>query len=205
MGIQTAVRSNDTVAVEVIVGSGIASVVATIGKNLLACNLALIAQSLIDKVPDKATLVFRILANEVPILLEATHRVAHSVGILTLDKRTRILALGIFLAITIIVVHRTEDIGLPPVTRLLILNGARGIYRFNPVVDSLKIWSVACLVAHAPYDDTGVVAQGEHISLIALEVHLSEVRALSKCSLAIAHSMTLEISLGYQIETCRVA
>ena len=49
-----------------------------------------------------------------------------------------------------------------------------------------------------------MVAQGEHIALVALQVHLPEVLALSKCPLTIAHAVTLEVSLGYQVETCRV-
>ena len=73
MWVQTAVGGNDTVTVKVVVGSRIASVVATICKDLLTCNLALVAQSLVNKVPDVTTLIFGVLTDDVPILFESTH------------------------------------------------------------------------------------------------------------------------------------
>ena len=73
MRIQATVGSNDTVAVEVIVGSRIAAVVTTIGEDFLTCNLALVAQTLIHEVPDIAALILRILTDDIPILLETTH------------------------------------------------------------------------------------------------------------------------------------
>ena len=147
MGIQTAVRSDDTITVEVVVGSRIAAIVATISKDLLASDLALITQTLIDKVPDIATLIFRILTDDVPVLLETTHRVTHRMGVLALDQRTGIVALGVFLAVLIAIVHRTEDIGLALTASLLILHRARGVVGLHPVVAFLEVRTIAGLVA----------------------------------------------------------
>ena len=205
MRIQTTVWSDDAVAVEVVIGGRIASVVPTIGENLLARNLALVAQALIDKVPDKATLIFRILANEVPILLETTHRVAHSVSILTLDERTGIIRLGVLLAVGIIIVHRTEDIRLAPMTGLFILDGAYLVNTFHPVIDLFEVRTIACLIAHAPDDDARMIAEGEHIALIALQVHLGKVCPLSQGTLTITHAVTFEVRLCHHIKTGRVA
>ena len=63
MRIQTAVRGKDTVAVEVVIAGRIASVVATIGKDFLAGDRTLVAQPLVNEVPDVTTLVLRILAD----------------------------------------------------------------------------------------------------------------------------------------------
>ena len=121
MGIQPPVRRYNTVAVEIIVRSRIAPIVTSIGENLLTRNRTLVAQGLVDEVPDKATLILGILADEVPILLEATHRVAHSVRVLALDEGTRIVALRIVIAITVIVVHGAEDVCLAILSCLFVL------------------------------------------------------------------------------------
>ena len=148
VGVQSAVRSNDAVAVEVMVRGRIATVVTTVGEYLLARNLALVAQSLVYEVPDVAALIFRILADDVPILLETTYRVTHGVRILTLYQRTGIVRLGIFLTVFVAHVHRTEDVGLAPVASLLILHRTRGVVSLDPVVHLFKVWTVAGLVAH---------------------------------------------------------
>ena len=200
MGIQSAVRSDDAVAVEVIVAGGIAAVVATIGKDFLACDRTLIAQTLIYEVPDKATLILRIFADDIPILLEATHRVTHSMSILTLDERTRVIRLGIVLAVAIAHIHRTEDVRLAPLARLLVLYRTI-IYTLNPVVALLKVRTVASLVTKTPDDDTRMVAQGEHISLVALQMHLLKVSTLGQRTFSITHTVTLQIGLCHEVQT----
>ena len=205
MGIETAVGGDDTVAVEVVVGGGIAAVVATIGEDLLASDLALVAQTLIDEVPDIAALVFRMLADEVPVLLETAHRVTHGVGILALDQRTGIVALGVFLAVLVAIVHRTEDIGLALTACLFVLHRARGVVGLHPVVALLEVRTVAGFVAQRPHDDRGVILKRHHIALLTLEVGLGIIVATGQRLLAIAHAVALDIGLGRQIEAVLVA
>ena len=147
MRIQSAVGGNDAVAVEVVVRGRIASVVAAISKDLLTCNRTLVAHSLVDEVPDVAALILRVFAHQVPILLETSHRVAHSVSILTLDKRSRIVFLRIGLTTFVAVVHRTEDVGLAPVASLLVLHGTRLVVVLNPRIAFLEVGAVAGFVA----------------------------------------------------------
>ena len=52
---------------------------------LLRIHLPL--ERLIHEIPDEASLIYRILTHEIPILLQTTHRVTHRMGILTLDQR----------------------------------------------------------------------------------------------------------------------
>ena len=205
MGIETAIGGDDTVAVEVVVGGGIAAVVATIGEDLFASDLALVAQTLIDEVPDIAALVFRMLADEVPVLLETAHRVTHGVGILALDQRTGIVALGVFLAVLVAIVHRTEDIGLALTTCLFVLHRARGVVGLHPVVALLEVRTVAGFVAQRPHDDRGVILKRHHIALLTLEVGLGIIVATGQCLLAVTHAVALDIGLGRQIEAVLVA
>ena len=70
--IQATIRSDNTVAIEIIIACRITTIVATIGIYVLTCYRTLIAQTLVNEVPNVATLIFRILAYKIPILLEAT-------------------------------------------------------------------------------------------------------------------------------------
>ena len=205
MGIEATIGGDNTIAVEVVVAGRIASVVATIGKDFLASHLALVAQALVYEVPDEAALILGILAYQVPVLLETTHRVAHGMSILTLDKWTGIVALGIFLTVAIVEVHGAEDVCLAVLSGLLVLYGTSGVNALDPVVDGLEVRAVTSLVTHAPDDDAGMVAQGEHIALVALQVHQLEVLTLGKRLLTIAHAMALEVGLCHEIQACRVA
>ena len=108
MRIQTAVRSDDTVAVEVVVTARIAAVITTIGKDFLTGDRTLVAQTLVNEVPDVTTLVLRILADQIPILLETTLRVTHGVSILTLDIWLGTVALTIVLTFLVTDVHRAD-------------------------------------------------------------------------------------------------
>ena len=73
MGVVTAVGSNDTIAVEVVVAGRIASCIATILPNLLTGNLACTAQTLVHEVPNETTLILGILAGEIPIFGKSAH------------------------------------------------------------------------------------------------------------------------------------
>ena len=147
MGIQSAVWGNNTVAVEVIVAGRITSVVTAIGEDFLARNLALVAQTLIDKVPDVSALELRILADELPVLLEAAHGVTHCMSILALNERKRAVALAVFLAVPVVHIHWAENVRLAPMSGLLILYWAHLVISLDPVVALLKVRPVAGLIA----------------------------------------------------------
>ena len=159
MWVQSAVRCDDTVTVKVVVGCRIAAVIATIGKYLLTCNLTLVAQALVYKVPDVSTLINRILADKLPVLLESTHRVTHSVGIFTLYQRLHILSttnngslivgslvLRILIAVLVAHVHWAEDICLTIQLSTLVLAWASVVISLYPVVSLLEIRTVSSLV-----------------------------------------------------------
>ena len=61
--VQPTVRSNDTIAIEVVVGGGITAIVAAISEDFLTRHRTLVTQALIDKVPDVTALILRIFAN----------------------------------------------------------------------------------------------------------------------------------------------
>ena len=134
MRIRRTVGLDNAVAVEVVVGRGIAPVVASVQPYLTARQLALAAKSLVDEVPNEAALVAGILAYDVPVLAEAAHAVAHRMGILALDERAGIVALGILLAVAVVVVHGAVDVRLALLAGLFVLNGTTLVDGLNQVV-----------------------------------------------------------------------
>ena len=205
MRIQPAVRSYDAVAVEVVVAGRIASIVASVGEDFLSRQLALVAQSLVHKVPDVSALELGVLADELPVLLESADGVTHGVGILTLYERPRVVALRVTLAVLVVHVHRAEDVGLSPMSCLLVLHGAHLVISLDPVVALLKVRTVAGLVAQAPDNDAGVVFQRHDVCLVTLQVHQLVVLTLGQRSLAVAHAVTLDVGLGRHVEPVLVA
>ena len=147
MGIQAAVRSDNTVTVEVVVAGRILTIVAAVGKDSATRNRALVAHTLVNKVPDVAALILRLLTNQIPVLLESTHRVTHSVGILALDERTRVVAVAIALAPIVISIHGAGDVGIASVVgSTLVLHGTGIVILLNPLVALLEVGTKAGLV-----------------------------------------------------------
>ena len=201
MRIQTAVRGKDTIAVEVVIAGRIASVVATIGKDFLTGDRTLVAQTLVNEVPDVTTLVLRILADQIPVLLETTLRVTHGVSILTLDVWLGTVALAIALAFLVTDVHRTVDICLAVVSATFILCRAGRIARLHPVVSLLEVDAIAALVTQTPYDDGRMIDERLHIALVALDVRHDVLRELGERLLFISHTMRFEVCLSGDVDT----
>ena len=53
------------------------------------------AKGLVGKIPDKTALIPGITADQVPVLLEVPHGIAHRMGVFTLDKRLGTVVLQI--------------------------------------------------------------------------------------------------------------
>ena len=205
MCVRLTVWVDDTITVEVVVAGRETTIVATIGPNLLACHLALATKTLVDVVPNISSLVLRELTNEVPIFLETADGITHSMGIFALDEWTRIVALGITLATTIVVVHRAENIGLAVLSCLFVLHWTRLVVTLNPIVGIFEVLAVACFVTQTPNDDGRMVLQHQHIVLIALDVSIVVVGTLGKCLVAITHSVALDIGFSSDVNAIDVA
>ena len=91
-------------------------------EDMVSTSLGRPAHSLVDKVPDETALVIGILSDEVPILLEITHRITHRMGIFTLDKRSGRIVRQIIDAPIGSCVHRTHDVCVPVVHSPLVLD-----------------------------------------------------------------------------------
>ena len=151
--VRHAVGANQTVVVEVAVGTVVRVIVAAVFVDFNAV-LAFSAEALVDKVPNEAALILRIFANEVPIFFETALRVAHCVSIFALNERE---SLGVVLAVVfariIVVVHRAENVGVRVHFGALILSGAAWVLSLHPIVASLEVVAKTGFVAQRPEDD----------------------------------------------------
>ena len=203
MWVRLAVRIDDTVVVEVVVGSRITSVVTTISIDHLAV-LVIVAQSLVYEVPDKSTLIFRIFAHQIPVFLESTHRVTHSMRILTLDQRTWIVVLGISFAAAVTVIHRAEDIGLTVVSGTLILYRSAWIISFDYIIRLFEVRTISGFVTQTPEDDARMILECFYVQFVTLNVCLLVGRILGQGCFAISHTVAFDIRFGHQIQTILV-
>ena len=153
-----AVRRNKAVAAEVlIVGVHPSTEVATIAP-VVSAIVAYGINTLVNPVPDKATLHMGVSLHNVEILAEVTRRVTHSVGKLAHNIWLgRVLSFGIALHIGNRGVHRAGDVGVRATIGLLKLHGTALVALLNPLVCLGIYLAIATLVAHRPDDYRGVV------------------------------------------------
>ena len=168
MRVGHAVGWNEAVAVEVVVWWVVGVIIAPISIDGSSFSI-LSVQTLVNKIPDEATLIFWIFAHQVPILFKATARVAHSVRILALYQRFSDVGVrGIFFTVFVRIIHGAEDVGVGTQPSALPMYGAWRVGLSYPFVCSGKVGAVNGLVTHRPVDDAGVVEIGHHVVLVAL-------------------------------------
>ena len=184
MRIGHAVGTYQSVAVEVVVARVVVVEVATIIIGPLI-SLAFHAQTLVNEVPDESALILRIFADELPIFLESTARIAHSVRIFALYEGLLLrFVLRIFLTLSVRPIHRAHDVGILASVGGLPLDGTLTVLLFNPPIGGGKVRSVCRLVAERPVDDRRVVVVHRHVVPVALEDSLRKFRVVGVCFFA---------------------
>ena len=124
MGVRCAVGLQYAIAVEVVVGCRIASVITAEHPYLFAGTLAHAPHTLVDEIPYESSLIVGIFAYELPVFLEVASAVSHGMCILTLDEGTWIAAFAVFLTFVGLIVHGAEHFCLSVLPHLLILNNS---------------------------------------------------------------------------------
>ena len=125
-------------------------------------------------------------------------------GILTLDKGLGGVA-GIGFGVGIVVVHRTEDVGMRTVLRLLVLHRTGCIPTTHPRTRLLEINAIARLVAERPNNDGRVVLIQLYIGAVAVENSGLVVGVLGNSFCTIAHAMRFDIGFCHDIQPIAVA
>ena len=215
MRVQLAVWTDDTIAVEVVVARVVIVVITTIGifylANLLVAHLLRVdahrlhdvaVQALVNEVPVETALVDRVLANQVPVFLEVTTRVAHGVVVLTLDEwHLAVRVLAVVLTVLHRVVHRAEDVGALALTCLLILYRTACVLTLHPLVGVEEVVAHHRLVAQAPGHDARMIVEVGYVVLVALQYLLGKHRFLGSGIVVVAESVALLVGFCHDVET----
>ena len=166
MWIRLTVRADQTVITEIVI-TGIETVeVTTISINHLTVFSGPAAW-LVNKIPNKTSLILRIFANQIPILFKTTFRITHRMSILALNQRFwTIRILCIFLTVFISVIHRTINIRFSVKACSFILYSPTGIFSLYPFVSSFKVRSVTSFVTQRPEDNAWMIETTLNIALI---------------------------------------
>ena len=161
---------------------------------------------LVNKVPNKSTLVFRILAHQIPIFFEAAFRVTHGMRILALNQR---FLLAIVFAISntalVIIIHRAEHIGLSVLPCLFILYRTAGVFSLYPVVCGFKVRSITGFITQRPENNAGMIERTLHIALVTFHVCLGIRFVFRQRLVTVSHTVRLNIRLCYHINSIPVA
>ena len=220
MRIELTVRTDDTIAVEVIVARVVIVVIATVAifylAELFIAHLLrildghrlqyLAVQALVNEIPVETTLEDRILAYQIPVFLQVTTRITHGMVVLTLDERHRtVRVLRILFTSAYRIVHRAEDIGTLASASLLILNRTALVLALDPLVSLQEVIAHHSLITHTPGYDTRMIEVHGNIVLVALQNLLGKHRLLGSCIIAILETMTLLVSLSYYIDSILIA
>ena len=212
--VQLAVRSDDAVAVEVVVARVILVVVAAVGIfNLAQLGVlhvfavdahrlyGMAVEPLVNEVPVEATLIDRIFPHEVPVFLQIATRVAHRMVVFALYERLGVLfVLAVFLAEVHGVVHRTIYVCAFALASLFILHGTALVLALYPFVCLQEVVAHHGLVAQAPCHNRRVVEIHRHVMLVALHNLLCKHRFLGCGIIAVVESVALLVSLGNEID-----
>jgi hypothetical protein len=147
MWIWPSITLNQTVDTEVPIIRSITKI-STVGDVLLAFlarNLS--KQSLIYPIPDEATLELRMPFHRVPIILQVTDAISHGMRVLTQDEWPPLFAARVPPQMRDVRIHGTIDVGVLCQLGSLVLNWARRISLFDPIVVCPEINSISRLVA----------------------------------------------------------
>ena len=201
---QTAVGSNKPVTVEVIVTRHIETIVSAIGINgiTLRCDLQ---KGLIYKIPDIATLHFRVIStNGIPIVFETTKRISHSMCVLCLYKRFwRFSFLYMAYHIFRRYIHRAIDICSTHIgTFVLYRTGSISV--FNPMISFFKVFTHTGFITQRPNDYRWMVFIPFYHTLVSFQVLVIPFWLLGQRFFPIAHTMSFQIGFIYDIHSIAV-
>ena len=116
-------------------------------RPILFAIFGFLENPLIHPIPDKSSLEWLVQIKKIPVILQVTNTVSHSMSIFAEDEGTIQTPSQVFLKVMDRAVHRTDDIRMRLYISLFVLDRPRGIALFDPCVSGLKIHAIARFVA----------------------------------------------------------
>ena len=173
--------------------------------------VGVLPHALVDPVPDAAARELVVLVEEVPVLLQVAHPVAHRALVLHLEVRTRI---GQLLAQSVerhvlsaghvrrIVPRAGAPVGRNPAHAV---ERARGVELLHRLVALRGARAPSELVADRPHHDARAVAVEVHLPDVALHHRRVPFLALRHAVRAVPHAVRLHVGLAHHVDAVPVA
>ena len=163
-------------------------------------------ESLVNPIPDKATLQQRIFVYGVPVVLETTHAVAHGVAVFGDDVRALVAAIaGVGCELLHRWIHCAHYVRVPRLLGAFISHRPSIVFAFEETVGLLKTVAVAALVAETPHDDRRVVAVALVHVVYAVQYRVEPLFLPRQRTLAVTLRMAFHIGFVPHIDARRVA
>ena len=200
MGVGYTVWTDKSVAVKVVIAGVVIVIIATVRID----STLFITQSLVDEVPHKTSLEFRIFAYQVPIFFQTSARIAHGMIVFALDERLLISGcsrLCILFTCLLRTIHGTIHFGVGTLFCTFPMNGTRFIHTLNPVERCREVRSINRFVPHRPHNDARMVVVHLHVMLIAFQYLLSKHGFFSWRIVSILEAMTLLVGFCHHIKS----
>ena len=195
---------------------GVFVVVAAVGEeadapSVQADAVGVLPHALVDPVPDAAARKLVVLVEEVPVLLQVAHPVAHRALVFHLEVGTRI---GQLLAqpverhvlsaghVRSVVPRACAPVGRNPTHAVERTRGIELLHRFVAFRDAR---APARLVADGPHHHARAVAVEVHVPDIAFQHRLVPLLALRHAIRAVPHAVRLHVGLAHHIDAVAVA
>ena len=166
------------------------------------------ALRLVNEVPDKASLIRRVLRclDDIPVVLQIAHRVTHGVSVLDEDEWPQEIGVGGNSAVVEIKglrepgIHRAVDVAVGVKLGRLILYGAV-VNTLQEIVGRLEDDAMTRLVAKRPDDDGRMVLVTVVHPLSSLQMSGDPLRSVSNLGIFVKRKrMALNVRLAYDVE-----
>ena len=206
MGMVGPVSGDHAVAVERSVGSVMVVEISSESEDVVRTSgIHRPADGLVDEVPYISSLVCRILAHGVPVLLEVSDGIAHGMGVFALDEGTVGIGGGVPYTAFHSEIHRAVDVGIAVTSRPFVLYRTGRIIRLDPVVQLIEVLTVSGFIAHTPDNYARMVEIPFHHPLSPLEMSVREVGPLRQGSVTVTHSVGFDVRFVGHIYSVLVA
>ena len=195
-----------TVATEVTKTRNIFRSVVTSITPIPAAVVVNLTERLVYPIPYSSALRHRITLKNIPILLHTPTTITHSMQVFTQNKgtiNTRCSQISFDFIHTAI--HAAINIGIIVLFRPFILYGTIIFYRLQPIVCTLKVYTIARFISQRP-DNDGRMVLGTFVhTLRTIHVCRQPSAILRQRCRAIAHTVRFDIRLIYHIQSVTVA
>ena len=168
--------------------------------------LVYFTERLIYPVPDTTSLCHRLIFEDLPVFFHSAAAIAHCMQILAKNERTiNILACHIISDHIHTAIHPAIDIGIIVFFRTFVLYRTVFLHRFQPVIRTFEIDSVAGFITERPDDNRGMILRTFIHTACTVYMGRKPRTVLCKRGRTITHTVRFNISLINHIKSVTVA